>query len=138
MRRPDAVIGRTVPFSRLPRDLPDPADPAWLDVGAGRWRFADHITLGEARTVVKLLRLLCAAPGAHRSKTLSLQDNLATVGSFTKVRSPAPSIAFLLRQRTAVTLAGELHAILPWIQTSAMAADGASRMLPASPRASSA
>ena len=68
LRRPQDAIARRIPFSRLPACLLDPDDPAWCDVSAGRWRYVDHITLGEARTVVKFVRLPRANPLAHREK----------------------------------------------------------------------
>ncbi len=130
LRRPQEVIARRVPFSRLPPQLLDPADAAWKPIFSRRWCFADHITLGESRAVVRLVRGIAAVPSAHRHKIISLPDNRATAGSFAKGRSPAPALNFLLRQRAAAAVAAQLQIMLPWVQTSAMAADGLSRLLP--------
>ncbi len=129
LRRPEEQIQRRVPLSLLPRELLRPTDELWKPIEAGRWRFADHIALGERRAVVRLARRLSCVPAAHRLKFVSLQDNGAAAGAFAKGRSPAPAVNFLLRQRTASSLAAELTAILPWVQTAAMAADGLSRLL---------
>ena len=61
----------------------------------GKWAYADHITLGEARVVVKLTRLLGSVGFCHGHKVLSLQDNMATSVAFTKGRSAAPSLNLL-------------------------------------------
>ena len=91
--------------------------------------FSDHIMLGETRSVVRLCRGLAQCASAHRCKVMSLQDNGATAGACAKGRSPAPALIFLLRQRTASLVAAELSAMLPWVQTKVMPADGLSRLL---------
>ena len=95
----------------------------------GRWRYADHITLGECRTVVRLLRGIAQCPSAHRTKALSLQDNGATAGASAKGRSPAPALNFLLQQKTASAVAAEVFTSLPWVQTKVMPADDLARLL---------
>eukprot|EP00438_Fugacium_kawagutii_P028165 Skav233604 [mRNA] locus=scaffold109:47718:52210:+ [translate_table: standard] len=47
LKHPDRPICPTVPFTLLPDSLfvPD----RWIEVERGRWRFEDHITLGESR-----------------------------------------------------------------------------------------
>ena len=59
---------------------------------------------------------------------LSLQDNMATSGAFTKGRSAAPSLNFLARQRGATAVAADLGVMLPWVQTSLQPADEISRL----------
>ncbi|CAE7309115.1 unnamed protein product [Symbiodinium sp. CCMP2592] len=54
-RNPADMIKLTRPFSRLPRSLFE--DFRWTELQAGRWRSADHITIGEARAVTKCLEL---------------------------------------------------------------------------------
>ena len=50
---PDKSLTPTVPFTLLPQSFFDPK--RWRLVERGRWRYGDHITLGESRTVLKLL-----------------------------------------------------------------------------------
>jgi hypothetical protein len=116
-----------VPFTRLPNTLFDDDHTCWEEVAAGRWRYADHITLGESRVVVRLVRSLAACSRLHYSKVLFLQDNMATAGAMAKGRSPSPVLNYLCRQRAASTLAARLTLVLPWTETSLMPADGISR-----------
>ena len=94
----------------------------------GRWAYADHITLGEARVVVKLTRLLGSVDICHGHQVISLQDNMATSGAFTKGRSAAPSLNYLVRQRGATAVAADIGVMLPWVQTSLQPADEISRL----------
>ena len=56
LQKPSEGIRLTRPFSRLPRSLFD--DSRWVELQAGRWQAADHITIGEARAVTKVLSWL--------------------------------------------------------------------------------
>jgi hypothetical protein len=125
-RRPDLQFRRNVPFSRLPAEIID-GSPSWVEIGKGRWCWGDHITLGEMRVVVWIARLLAATPFAHRHRVLNLEDNWATSGSCRKGRSCSNSLNFLLRKKTASTLASETSLHLPWVQTDVQPADEASR-----------
>ena len=124
MKRPENLIGRTIPFTRIPDAI---LDAEWTPLLWGRWRDADHITLGEGRTVIKLLELLAKEPRCHRRRLLSLQDNRPVSGSFAKGRSTAPPLNHLCRQKASFSLAAELQLLLPWVQTSRMPADELSR-----------
>ena len=126
-RDPSTPSLRRVPFTRLPTTLFDPAETTWEDVAAGRWRLSDHITLGEARVVVRLMRALAACPQYHSTKVLSLEDNMATAGCMSNGRSPSPALNYLCRQRCAATMAARLTLVLPWTETSLMPADEISR-----------
>ncbi|CAK9064634.1 unnamed protein product, partial [Durusdinium trenchii] len=79
---PGRALTPTVPFTLLSEELFCPE--RWVLVESGRWRFSEHITLGESRTVVKLLRKIAAVPELHGSLVLSLQDNRPTACSMTK------------------------------------------------------
>ncbi len=129
LRRAQQPILRRVSFSRMPKRLLDAPADDWKPVAWGRWLFSDHITLGETRSVVRLCRGLAQCASAHRYKVMSLQDNGATAGACAKGWSPAPALNFLLRQRTASLVAAEVSAMLPWVQTKVMPADGLSRLL---------
>ena len=127
-RRPDLPIARGVPFTQLPLGLFDDAITTWSDVAAGRWRYADHITLGETRSIVFLAFLLSACAGAYRKKYLALEDNTSCAGAVTKGRSPSPLLNFLLRRKSASLLAAEIQLLLPWVETSLQPFAGLSRL----------
>lgn len=60
----------------------------WLRLMAGRWRFREHINLGEARSGILWPELLFKA-GVMGVQTLSLTDSRVSLGMFGKGRSPA-------------------------------------------------
>ena len=126
IRYPDRKLPRNTPFTRLPDDLFHEGE--WGDITCGRWKFGDHITLGESRTVVKLVQLLGREVGDHNKVILSLQVNQPTAGSMTKGRSPAPALNFLLRKKAARCLAAAIRLMLPWVETSKQPADRLSRV----------
>jgi hypothetical protein len=119
-----ADLDPTVPFTRLPSSL---FKRDWTVLAFGRWRIADHITLGEGRAHVRISQALAAHHGAHGHRILCLEDNSPVACAMTKERSTAPSLNFLVRRRAAANLAGDLMAAPPWIQTSLQPADDASR-----------
>ena len=115
------------PLSRLPSDLLGRPQEDWADVDWGKWRFADHISLGETRTVVRLARLLASVRAARRHRVLSMQDNEACSGALMKGRSPAPSLNHLARQKAGHCLGGRLTMLLPRVETYHQPADDLSR-----------
>ena len=129
LKNPHSKIGRNVPFTRIP---PAMLEASWEPLLWGRWTAADHITLGEGRTVVKLLELMTLDARCHRHKVLSLQDNRPIVGAFTKGRSPTGGLNRLCRQKTAFCCAAEIQVLLPWVQSPVMPADSLSRQIDAS------
>ena len=64
-RRPEEPWKRTVSLTRAAAEMDEIPEAAWRWVDAGLWRFADHITLGEGRAVVRLVRLLASDRRAH-------------------------------------------------------------------------
>ena len=119
-------ISLPVPFSLLPDAL---FKGEWSPVDSGRWRHADHVTLGESRAVVRLARLLLRKAPFHRMKFLSLQDNMPTSGAMTRGRSTSWPLNFLCRQRSAASLAGALQILLPWVESDRQPADDLSRRI---------
>ena len=95
----------------------------------GRLAIADHITLGEGRTVIKLLELLTGDVRCHRRRVISLQDNRPISGSFSKGRSTSGPLSYICRQRTAFGVAAEVQLLLPWVQSKLMPADDLSRAI---------
>ena len=126
MARPERSIGRNVPFTQVP---PEFLACDWKPLLWGRWDRADHITLGEGRSVIKLLALLCADERAHRHRVFSLQDNRPIAGSFAKGRSTSTPLNRICRMRTAYTVASEIQLLLPWVQSDRMPADWLSRQI---------
>ena len=125
-RQPVEEVTRRLPFTRIPAEVLEGLP--WQAVEAGRWRFKDHITLGEARAATRPLALISAFVGGRRHRLVSLQDNAAVSGAFTKGRSSAVALNYLLRKRSAFALASELTLVLPWVQTDHMPADWLSRL----------
>ena len=124
--RPEEPWRRTVLFSRITEDIS--VVKTWFQIMHGKWRYADHITLGEARVVVKLIRLISSIKQCHGFKVLSLEDNMACSGAFGKGRSCSPALNFLARQRSASAIAAEVVMLLPWVQTSIQPAVEISRL----------
>ena len=79
------------------------------------------------RAALRVLARLAVIPSAHRSKVLSLEDNMAFAGAAAKGRSTAGPVNYILRRRCALTSATEIRMHLPWIETERMPADGLSR-----------
>ena len=127
LRDPAKEIRRTVPFTRLPDEIFGAAP--WKPVARGRWRRADHITLGEGRVVVKLARMLALSARAHRSVVFTLQDNMPIAGAMSKGRSPAFPLNLLCRQKAASCLASRVKMLIPWCETSKQPADWLSRLI---------
>ena len=125
-RHPEKMLKPTVPFSMLPQQLFD--EPRWKEVERGRWKHGDHITIGESRTVVRLLRRVGAWPQLHGQTFITLQDNRPTACSMAKGRSPSYQLNRVLRQKAAVCLAAQLRVFLPWVESQKQPADKSSRI----------
>ena len=65
------ILGSTVPFTQLPDSLFH-SQRKWTVLGFGRWRFGDHIVLGEGRAAFKLSAALAAHAGHRRLQTSTL------------------------------------------------------------------
>lgn len=126
-RYPEKPLKPTVPFTLLPQALLEQS--RWKPVCRGRWRFGDHITLGESRAVVKLLNRIGAWPALQGRVIFSLQDNMPTACSMSKGRSPSFPLNRLLRKKAAICLAARLRAFLPWVESAKQPADDLSRLL---------
>ena len=125
LQRPDKGISRTAPRTHVSSDLL--SLERWKVVDQGRWSSKDHITLGEARVVVKLLRRVAGSKKWHDLILFSLQDNAAVAGAYGKGRSPSWPLLRLCRQKSSACLLANLRLILPWVNTSLQPADDTSR-----------
>ena len=76
---------------------------------------------------MRLLRILACQRRAHGHRVVSMQENSAVSGSFTKGLSPSPALNHLARQRMASSVAAEIPMLVPWVQTTHQAADDVSR-----------
>ena len=118
------AVSPTVPFSRLPDSV---FDENWEVLAQDRWKWRDHITLGEGRAHVRIISALASVSGAHRARVLALEDNAPVSFSMAKGRSPSEPLNFLCRRRGALCLAAQFTVATPWVETSRMPADDASR-----------
>ena len=116
----------TVPFTLLPPDLLQ--EERWTEIARGRWRFGDHITIGEARTVLLLVKRLASWSGLHDHAVFSLQDNQPTAGAMAKGRSPSFALNRVLRQKAGYCLAAQIRLFLPWVESAKQPADKSSRI----------
>ena len=123
---PNRAMVPTVPFSLLPTEFFE--KDRWIPVSRGRWRFGDHITIGESRTVLKLMQRLASWPGLHGKAYFSLQDNYPTACAMAKGRSPAFGLNRVLRQKAGVCIAAHLRLFLPWTESAKQPADELSRI----------
>ena len=128
--KPERTAEPTIPFSRLPQAI---FDLPWVTLAKGRWRWEDHITLGECRAHCHIARALASVEDAHYHRFLGLQDNGPTSASMTKGRSPSPALNFYCRKRAASLLAAEIILAAPWVQSAKQPADEASRDRPEVP-----
>ena len=116
----------TVPFTLLPPSLLK--EDRWTEVSRGRWRYGDHITIGEARTVLLLVKRLASWGGLHDHTVFSLQDNQPTAGAMAKGRSPSFALNRVLRQKAGYCLAAQIRLFLPWVESAKQPADKSSRI----------
>ena len=123
---PHAPLTRTAQFTRRPPDLFDERTK-WLVLTQGRWLWQEHITRGEMRVVLKLLRILVARASCHRSRILTLQDNMAVAAILAKGRSSTPAFNFLMHRRCAFCCFAEIIVVAPWVESGKQPADESSR-----------
>ena len=117
---PERVIAPTVPFSVLPDQLFDLE--RWKVVMHGRWKFSDPIAIGEARSVCQALRYLASDVKIFDQIWYSLQDNMVCKSVFTRGRSSCWGL------NAALVLSMHIRLILPWVQSSKMPPNRASRL----------
>ena len=106
---PGRALVPTVPFSLLPTEFFE--KERWRPVSRGRWKYGDHITIGESRTVLKLMQRLASWPGLHGRSFFSLQDNYPTACAMAKGRSPAFAFNRVLRQKAGVCIAAKTEIV---------------------------
>ena len=125
LSRRDREFEATVRVSKIPRAADE---LTWLPMLRGRWRHADHIMLGEGRTTVELLKIITAHCHTRIHVFSCLEDNEPWSAATSKGRSCARGVNYLLRKRSALLAAGDVHVPLPWIDTKRQPADQLSRV----------
>ena len=126
LRCPEKEITPTIPFTLLPDELF--SEQRWNDLTAGRWSFPDHVTLGEARAVARLVQILAVCNTFCRKLVFSLQDNAPCSSSMTKGRSPSWALNYVLRRKSAACLVGNFRLLLPWVESKKQPSDALSRL----------
>ena len=101
----------------------------WSNLAAGRWLYADHITLGESRAVNICVHTLALFPGARDVKLINLQDNQPVACSAEKGRSPAFALNRSIRQRVSSMSCAGFRLTMPWIESKKQPADTLSRTI---------
>ena len=102
----------TVPVTMLPEHLFEQSK--WKVLMHGRWLYGDHVTIGESRAVVKLIRRLSHFPQLHGSLITSVQDNAPTAHAMKKGRSASFGLLRVLRQKAATCILCGFQLFLPW------------------------
>ena len=120
-------LKRCIGVSKLPRELINAGQQQWCEVTKGRWRWAEHIMLGEGRAAVKLMGLVATFPGARGHCVLLLEVNEPFSAAASKGRSPTHRVNVILRKRTAQELVADLEFVVPWLDSASQPADDASR-----------
>ena len=127
LRRPEKAFARRIPFSRAPWEIVRRPQDDWTELATGRWRWADHNTLGEGRATLVLQNATACCPTLRRTKIMSFEDNSSWGGAAAKGRSPSVPLNYLCRRRCALSLGADQLVVLPWLETSRMSADESSR-----------
>ena len=118
---------RCVAVSKVPRALFDDASDRWLPLLQGRWRWREHITMGEARVSLRVMETVSAFPQAGGFIVAILEDNEPWSSATMKGRSPTFRVNSLLRRRCAHELATGIEFVQPWVDTRSQPADNLNR-----------
>ena len=121
----DKNLAPTVPHTKLPTAI---FKREWPVLASGVWRYTDHITCGEARAHFKALQAMASNIRLHRRRYIFLEDNFPVAAAYSKGRATSHALNFYCRRRSASSLASQIFSALPWVQTSLMPADDASRL----------
>jgi hypothetical protein len=126
LKDPARELQKSRPYSRLPPELSEDT-MCWHPLDAGRWKWVDHITLGEARASVRLLARLAAIGTAHARMVVNIVECQAWAGAAAKGRSTSHALNHLCRRRAALCLSARLRVLFPWTESCRMPADELSR-----------
>ena len=96
-----------VPRTLLPRTLFQVTP--WVQIMAGRWRWLDHVNLGEGRTINLWLELLANVRECRGSGLLDASDSQVATGADTRGRSSRWPINRICQRRTALEAVSDLR-----------------------------
>ncbi|CAK0808808.1 unnamed protein product [Prorocentrum cordatum] len=126
LQKGSGALVPTLPVSAIPKDFWE-LSRCWVPVAAGRWKWEEHITVSEMRSVILMLERVVVVEGFFRCKLISFEDNMPVAFAIAKGRSSAGPLDFPLRRRCALCAAAEIRLLLPWVETWRMPADWVSR-----------
>ena len=95
-----------------------------------RPRHADHITLGAARAALVPLEKLAWAKSAHRTKIMSMDDDVTTAWACANGTSISGGFNFALREQAALAAIADMRQRLPQVVAERRPADKLSRSRP--------
>ena len=119
---------KCVAVSRLPRELIDEGTQDWTELLRGRWRWKEHIMMGEGRVALKAFDVVSSLVSARGHTVLRLEDNEPFSATSAKGRSPTYRVNVLLRRKTALELVADIDYVVPWLDTASQPADAVSRL----------
>ena len=99
----------------------------WHDVLARAHSYHEHITVCEARVLLRSYEIAAKIPQFRRARMLALEDNQAVKGSWAKGRSAAWPLNQILRRRAAIEGGSSIELATAWVGTLRMPLDKLSR-----------
>ena len=121
-------LAKCVAVSRLPRELITEGAQDWTELLRGRWRWKEHIMMGEGRVALKAFDVVSSFSSARGHVVLLLEDNEPFSAASAKGRSPTYRVNVLLRRKTAQEIVADIEYVVPWLDTASQPADAVSRL----------
>ena len=78
--------------------------------------------------MLRMQAILNADPRSHRTRRISVQDNMPVSCSSAKGRSCSGALNYILRRRAAQMLSADASSCLPWAESALQPADSISRL----------
>jgi len=100
----------------------------WQPVLHRRWRYREHISLGELQAILLWLQRVARSDAWHGRRVLVWTDSAAVHGLLRKGRGRSVSLNTRLRRAAAALLACDLELDVRWIWSNLMPADELSRL----------
>ena len=120
-------LKKTIGVSRVPRALLELPAESWIPAASGRWKWPEHVMMGEARASLVVAEGCAAKPSLEGSVTGILEDNEPWSAACAKGRSPTFRVNQLLRRKGALEVTTRQRYFLPWVDTRRQPADTLSR-----------
>ena len=120
-------LKKTIGVSRVPRALLELPAESWIRAASGRWRWPEHVMMGEARASLVVAEGCAVQPSLEGSITGILEDNEPWSAACAKGRSPTFRVNQLLRRKRVLEVATRQRYFLPWVDTRRQPADTLSR-----------